>query len=311
MKQDIKEFVEKCIECQQNKILPKNKIPLKITSTSSKPFEKIFLDIVGPLPTTKNNNNYILTIQDDLTKLFIAKAIPEATAEATCRALLENAICVYGVPKELVTDRGTNFVSKLFETLCKLLHVSKIQTTAYHPQSNGALERCHRTMKEYIRSFVCNQLNDWDEYISFFAFTYNTTIHSSTGFTPHELMFGYKAELPSSICSAYKDDSTYFSYLKDLRYNLESIQKIAKENLIKSKHTRKDNYDRKSNEWIPLWGDKVLLENIATGTGRKLQGLYNGPHEVIAINTPQTSTILLKNSNRKIVVHNDRLKRFF
>lgn len=60
-----------------------------------------------------------------------------------------------------------------------------------------------------------------------------------------------------------------------------------------------------------MWGDKVLLENIATGTGRKLQGLYNGPHEVIAINTPQTSTILLKNSNRKIVVHNDRLKRFF
>lgn len=187
MRQDIKQFIEKCTECQKNKILSKNKIPLKITpSTSSKPFEKIFLDILGPLPTTKKNNNYILTIQDDLTKLFIAKAIPDATAETTCRAFLESAICVYGVPKELVTDRNTNFISKLFQTLCKLLHVSQIQTTAYHPQSNGALERCHRTLKEYMRTYVCENLDDWDENIQYFAFTYNITIHSSTGFSPHE-----------------------------------------------------------------------------------------------------------------------------
>lgn len=310
MKRDVKNFIEKCLECQKNKILTKNKIPLKITTTSSKPFEKIFLDIVGPLPTSKNNNSYVLTIQDDLTKLFIAKAIPEATAETTCKAFLECAICIYGVPKELVTDRGTNFVSKLFQTLCKLLHVEQIQTTAYHPQSNGALERCHRTLKEYMRSYVCENLNDWDEYIQYFAFTYNTTTHSSTGFSPHELMFGYKAELPSSICSAYKDDSTYFSYLSDLRRNLEIIQKSAKESLISNKYARKEKYDEKANDWLPMWGDKVLLENVTTGTGRKLQGLYNGPHEVVAINSPQTCTILLRGTNKKVVVHNDRLKRF-
>ena len=268
------------------------------------------MDIVGPLPTTKNGNNYILTIQDDLTKQFLAKAIPEATAEITCKAFLETAICIYGVPQELVTDRGTNFVSKLFQALCKLLKVQQIQTTAYHPQSNGALERCHRTMKEYIRSFVCAQLDDWDEYIPFFAFTYNTTVHSSTGFTPHELMFGYKAELPSSLCTSYKGNETYFSYLESLRQNLESMHKIAKENLLDTKEKRKDYYDEKSNDWIPMWGDKVLLENIVTGVGRKLQGLYNGPHEVIAINSPQTCTILLKGQNRKIVVHNNRLKKF-
>lgn len=310
MKQDVKSYIDKCDFCQKNKILRKNKIPMKITSTSSKPFDKIYLDIVGPLPTTKKGNNYILTIQDDLTKQFLAKPIPEATAEVTCRAFLEIAICTYGVPMELVTDRGTNFVSKLFQTLCKLLKIDQIQTTAYHPQSNGALERCHRTMKEYIRSFVCSQLDDWDEYIPFFAFTYNTTVHSSTGFTPHELMFGYKAELPLSICSAYKGNETYFSYLGSLRQNLESMHKIAKDNLLDTKEKRKENYDKKANNWIPLWGDKVLLENIATGVGRKLQGLYNGPHEVIAINSPQTCTLLMKGTNRKITVHNDRLKQY-
>lgn len=310
MRQDIKKYIEKCDLCQRNKILKVNKIPLKITTTAEKPFEQIFLDIVGPLPKTKNGNNYILTIQDDLTKTFIAKAIPEASAETTCKAFMEIGICVYGVPKKLVTDRGTNFTSKLFEHLCKLLRVEQVQTSAYHPQSNGALERCHRTLKEYLRSYVCENLNDWDDYLSQFCFTYNTSAHSSTGYSPYELMFGHKAELPVAIRTAQKENTNYFCYLKDLRFKLESIHKLAKDSLIKTKESRKETYDTKSNEWVPMWGDKVLLMNFTIGSGQKLQGIWNGPHEVVAIKSPETTQIRLKPSNKITTVHNNRLKLY-
>ena len=106
-----------------------------------------------------------------------------------------------------------------------------------------------RAFKEYLRSYVSKNLDDWDEYISYFVFTYNTCIHSSTGFSPFELMFDYKAELPSSLLTAYKDDTTYFSYLFDLRHNLELLQKTAKENLIALKNTRKEKYDERTNDW--------------------------------------------------------------
>lgn len=310
MKQNIKSYVLKCKDCQKNKILKTNKIPMKITTTSEKPFDKVYLDIVGPLPKTMNGNSYILTIQDDLSKHFIAKAIKEATAESTCKAFLESGICVFGIPTELVTDRGTNFISKLFQELCKLLKIKQIQTSAYHPQSNGALERCHRTLKEYLRSYVNENLDNWDEYLSQFSFTYNTTPHSSTGYTPHELVYGYKAELPSAIVTAQKDTSNYFQYLKDLRSKMESIHKIAIQNLKKAKEIRKEKYDGSANEWIPLWGEKVLLLNISTGVGQKLQGLWNGPHEVVAINSPETTSIKLCNSNKTMTVHNNRLKKY-
>lgn len=310
MKETIKEYVSKCDNCQKNKILKINKIPMKITTTSEKPFEKVYLDIVGPLPKTINGNSYILTIQDDLSKFFVAKAIQEATAESTCKAFLEGGICIFGIPKELVTDRGTNFISKLFQELCKLLKIKQIQTSAYHPQSNGALERCHRTLKEYLRSYVNESLNNWDEYLSQFSFTYNTTPHSSTGFTPHELVYGHKAELPSAFVTSQNEHTSYFQYLKDLRSKMHSIHKIAIHNLRKAKTTRKDKYDESSNNWIPLWGDKVLLLNITTGVGQKLQTLWNGPHEVVAINSPETTTIKLCNSNKRMTVHNNRLKQY-
>jgi len=98
---------------------------MAITSTSSKPFEKIFLDIVGPLPTTLSNNNYILTMQDDLTKYTLGVPIHNHQANTVAEAFVVHFVCVHGIPGTILTDQGTDFLSKTFTEVCKLLKINK------------------------------------------------------------------------------------------------------------------------------------------------------------------------------------------
>lgn len=112
---------------------------MEITSTSTEAFEKIALDIVGPLPLSEKGNKYILTLQDDLTKYSQAYALPNLIAETIADCFVRNFICKFGSPKILLTDQGADFTSTLIKEVCKLFKIKKINTSAYHPQSNGAI----------------------------------------------------------------------------------------------------------------------------------------------------------------------------
>ena len=125
MKKDIKNYNLKCESCQKNKYSNETKMPLKITSTASKPFEKCFLDIVGPLVLTENGNKYILTFQDDLTKFSDAIPLINQEASTVAQAFVTNIICKHGIPDVILTDQGTNFLSTIFKNVCKLLKIKK------------------------------------------------------------------------------------------------------------------------------------------------------------------------------------------
>lgn len=149
MKKDVSEYVKSCHKCQINKNKNKIKIPLKITSTSDKPFQKIFLDIVGPLIKSNNNNCYIMTIMDDLTRYLLAIPLSSIDANTISNVLVKNFILIYGQPDSILTDQGSNFMSEIFKNVCKFFKIKKFNCTAYHPESNGTLERSHRTLKDY------------------------------------------------------------------------------------------------------------------------------------------------------------------
>jgi len=151
---DVEEYIAKCEFCQKNKLSRKTKMPLILTDTSGKPFHKCALDIVGPLNITTSGNKYLLTFQNDLTKFSKAIPIPNQEATTVAREFVTKIICEHGIPETVLTDQGTNFLSEVFKNVCKLLKITKVQTTAYHPESNGALERSHRTLAEYLRYYI-------------------------------------------------------------------------------------------------------------------------------------------------------------
>ena len=156
---DIENYISKCKFCQKNKLSQKTKMPLVLTDT---PFERYALDIVGPLLIMLEGNKYILTFQNSLRKF--SKAIPVETQEAStiAKAFVIKIIMEHGIPEKIFTDQGTNFISEVFKNVCKLLKIEKIQITTYHPESNGALKRSHRTLAEYLRHYINDEQTNWD-----------------------------------------------------------------------------------------------------------------------------------------------------
>jgi hypothetical protein len=251
-----------------------------------------------------------LTFQDELSKYTVAIPIQHQDAETVTKIFVENVVLKFGIPQTILTDQGSNFLSELFANTCKLLKIKKIKTTAYHPQSNGALERTHSVLIEYLRCFILDQTN-WDKWISYATFVFNTP-HTPTGFTPHELMFGRKRNITGILQKEPPDmQYTYDNYIRELQSSLQSSYELARNNLIAKKERTKEYHDRNAN--VPLFtvGDKVLLhdEKVRGGRSLKLTPPWIGHYLVTEVYDVNITLKLPK--NRTLKVHANRLKPFF
>jgi hypothetical protein len=125
--------------------------------------------------------------------------IPTQDAETVTREFVQNIVLKYGIPEVILTEQGANFLSELFTNICKLLQIRKVQTTVFHPESNGSLERGHRILVEYLRHYIAEDQRDRDEWIAYATYVYNVTTHKATCYSPFELLFGHRARIPSAL----------------------------------------------------------------------------------------------------------------
>ena len=203
------------------------------------------MDIVGPLTQTYEGNKYLLTFQDKLSKYTLAIPISQQDTSIVARVFVEQIILKFGIPQTLLTDQGSNFLSESFANVCKLLRVKRIKTSAYHPQTNGALKRRHRVLVEYLTCYTLENQTDWDKWITYAAFEFNTTPHSATGYAPHEFLFGRKANMPGIIQKETPEVIyNYDSYMQELQSRLQSCYEVAMTNLKISKEKSKEYYDK-------------------------------------------------------------------
>lgn len=305
LKEDIQRRIQQCLDCQLKKLVRvKTKQPMLITDTPGTVFEKIAMDIVGPLPKTVNNKEYILTIQDQLSKFSLAIPLENMRAETVADNFIKRFICTYGAPKVTLTDQGSNFLSSFMKRITKRFRIKKIQTTAFHPQSNGSLERSHHVLGEYLKQYA-NKEMEWDEWIDLAMLSYNTCVHEGTKFTPYELVFGKTARLPSEEPLHVLDKlPTYENYITNLVTRLTEMRKLAYENLVDSKHKSKNYYDRKINPVNFQEGDNVFL--LSGPKPGKLGNQYQGPFKVLEVSQNGDVKILYKNKPK--TVHSNRLK---
>ena len=154
MRQEIYHFVKCCQNCLRTKVDRKKlHMPMVITGTPCRAFDVISIDLHGKLKESKGYF-WVLTIIDLLTKWFIAVPLQDATAEKVARALFDNVIAEYGCPKALVSDLGTQFQSKLMKAFAEIFQIERFKSTAYHPMSQGSIERTHSNLVHFIREFV-------------------------------------------------------------------------------------------------------------------------------------------------------------
>lgn len=304
MKQDTQEFIRNCRQCQVQKLVrKKTRQPMILTDTPGRAFDKVALDILGPFKRTPQGNSYVLTMQDLLTKYSIYAPIGDLTAETTATAFINSFICRFGCPRSILTDQGTNFVSLLFKSITRKFRIQHFRTTSHHPQSNGSLERSHIVLTEYLKCFVIRKEN-WDELINQANFSYNTAVHEGTGYTPHELIFGTQARVPSSF--RYEDElETYHSYLSDVFKNIHDLQETARTNLMRAKKRSKTYYDRRINPETFHTGEYVLLTN--NYKTNKFSAEYLGPY--LVIESLSHGNVRIKIGNTTRIVHSNRLKK--
>ena len=306
MKSDIQTFIENCRSCQLKKLVRvKTRQPMILTDTPDTAFDKISMDIMGPLPASRNGNMYILTIQDLLTKYSLAIPLTHANAISVADAFTNELICVFGAPKAILTDQGSHFLNSLMRNIAKKFKIKTLKTTAYRPQSNGSVERSHHVLWEYLKQVV-NKDNEWDKYLKLASFSYNTSVHEGTRYTPHELVFGRLARTPSSDPNITDiADESYANYLTNLFNTLTSIQAIARENLIAAKQRSKIYYDRKVNAREFKVGNYVYL--LKEPNKGKLRDQYTGPYRIISTLGNHNVKLALSKHKTKIV-HEDKLK---
>ena len=212
-------------------------IPL---SWIEKLFQRIAMDIVGPLPRSNNGNKYILTICDYATRF--PDTIPILNTEAnTIAKELVSVFARVGIPDEILTDQGSNLMSSLLQEMYLMLNISRLRTSPYHPQTDGLTERLNGALKSMIRKFTASNQKDWDEHLPYLLFAYREVPQESTGFSPFELLYGRRVrgplDVPKEAWVGYEGEKENTSvHVLELKRCLEEMSELVKENVAKAQN---------------------------------------------------------------------------
>lgn len=308
MSSDIAKYAKKCHKCQLNKVKCKNIEPMVITTTPQRAFDRLIIDTIGPLTKSINDNSYALTVICDLSKYLIMIPLQNKSAKAIATALFNQVILTFGPIKEILSDRGTEFVNETIKELCEMLKIHQITSTAYHHQTLGSIERTHRVFNEYLRAYLDSQ-TDWEQNMKYFTFCYNITPHSTFNnqYSPFELTFGKTPEI-FELINTQNIDPIYNidNYAKEIKFKLQTAHRQAVQLIEKSKLKNKAIYDQKSKPIDLKVNDKIILVNE---NRNKHESLYKGPFIITKI-IESNIEILDINSKKTQIVHKNNVRKY-
>ena len=189
----------------------------------------------------------MLAAADHFTRWVEAFPIRNQEATTVARKLVDELFCRFSPPEQLHSDQGRHFESELIEEKCKLLEIRKSRTTPYHPQENGMVERFNRTLLDMLATTAHNHPSDWDLYIRKVCLAYNSSIHSSTGFSPFFLMFGREVKLPIDLMYGSNpfEQTTLPEYAQKRKDGLENAYCLGRERCEAEHKRQKSIYDER------------------------------------------------------------------
>lgn len=273
----LKNYLKSCVECCYCKEPIKKECELYGMDIPKIPFEVLHMDHLGPFIKSRRGYEHLLVIVDALSRYTVLVPVKSTKTKPVLDAM--NQLTLYfGMPKILVTDRGTAFTSSNFEGYCSENDIQHIKVAVRTPRANGLAERVNKSVLSYLKSTV-EDLKDWDSEVRKLQWTMNTTVNSTTKYAPIELILDFPIRDISGnrLLAAVQDARTeeYFPTNEkraDAIQNIEEARKTWK-NRFDAKHKTPRKYEE---------GDLVLLKSAipSTGESRKLEVKHKGPYVV-------------------------------
>ena len=270
MTKEVHRYCDRCLTCAKCKPRAKPRAPLW-SFTSGNPMQHIHIDIVAPLPRSRRGNRYILTVQCSLTNRAEVFAMSNQRATTSAKVLVRNWICRSGVPDSIHSYQGRNFESRTFSETCQLLSMNKTLSSAYHPEGNGQVENLHKTLRSMLKARVEDNPATWDEHLDFCMMAYRSSVHSSTGHTPFEFMFGREMRIPLDVGGAEDNECSFTDFVTDLEEDLQTSYRDVRQNLEVAQRRQKDAYDKGVKHTVYQPGDLFLryAPQLEPGEGSK------------------------------------------
>ena len=286
MQADVASWTNACKQCRQAKPTRPLNHGLLVPIVTTYPFEIVGMDILGPLTTTSDNHNYILVCVDLFTSWVEATPLRGITAEEVCRAFFTLIISRHGCPSTILTDQGRQFTSKLFAKLCQHFHIRHVESSAYHHQTNGKVERFNHFIEKSLATVIPADQKTWDKLLPHFLFTYRTTLNRTLDESPFYLIYGRDPTLPQDLFVGSQQPSqrkVTAAELDDYKSRLLRLLKSTYDKVNAHKANVRDNYkeyyDRTHNNIKFKAGDLVMVyyPTNTPGLSPKLERHWDGP----------------------------------
>ena len=304
-------WCKSCELCAARKSPPRKQRAKLQTELSSHPFQRVAMDILGPLLQSVRGSKYILVMGDYFTKWMEAFDIPNMEAVTVAEAFVFQFVSQFGVPDFLHTDQGRNFESALLMAVCTLLGVSKTRTSPYHPQSDGLIERFNRTLLSLLSMATKQDEHNWDLHLLLVMLAYRTSVQESKGALPLNLYLEEKLSYLLMLCMVYPPQTSPIEvdqYALDLRLRMEKAYRQVRERMGLQHQQQKELYNKSSNGDPFKVGDMVWLHCSAVPRGKspKLHCFWQGPYRINKVVSDVLYNISLRDRPRKHqVVHFD------
>jgi hypothetical protein len=312
MRKDICKYVQSCDACQKRKIpTTKRTGKMQFFDVNEQPFSRLQVDIMGPFKRSSCGKKYVVTAIDYLTKWIEARALAEANTETVANFLVEQIMCRHSCPTIIQTDRGTTFTSELFQEVMKKLGISHQISTAYHPESQGLVERSHATLTNCLSIYTDANQKNWPKFLHHIVFGINCSVQETTQHSSFFLLYGREATLPIEASIGLSK----YPQLDEIIAQGQEARKIAKSNIeIRQKqYAEAINKDRRESPFKV--GDQVLLRKFTKkrGFSSKLFHYYYGPYTIIEQKSPVNFIIEMRTKTRtyRETVHCDKLKFYY
>jgi hypothetical protein len=301
LRADVRRFVKSCDACQRIKFSThKSQGLLRPLPIPEKQWSEVTMDFIVELPTTAAGYDAILVFTDKLTKMVhFAATTTKCTASDAARLFIQKVFVHHGLPVRMIHDRDTRFTSNFWKECFQLLGVTQANSTAFHPQTDGQTEKVNQILEDYLRFYVNEFQNDWDNHLLMAEFSYNNSFHESVQNTPFRLNYGFDPLTPTSFLSEPHQNSrkeiheTFLPKCPEAHKFTEKLQAalVAAKRCLQSAQQRQKSYADTRRQHVDFKvGDMVLLSTknmkLRSSGSRKLLPRFVGPFRIISMVNP-------------------------